>query len=155
MAREVGKDPSDLSVRCSVLLSGNLSVFALVVFVCPLYGPRIQVSAHAVLRVIILALNSVPSLPSILGLSIFSLVVLCLSFVTSHDQDMRRPDLCHCLLLSPKWCSSESHRLKVGGETVPSKWGQEGSKPNGKDRCPLSLVLLLHFETECGCCLVP
>lgn len=152
MAREVGKDTSDLSVRCSVLLSGNLSAFAFVVFVCPLYGLRIQVSAHAVLRVIILALNSVPSLPSILGLSIFSLVVLCLFFVTSHD--MRRPDLCHCLLLSPKRCSSESHRLKVG-ETVPSKWGQEGSKPNGKDGCPLPLVLLLHFETECGCCLVP
>lgn len=53
MAREVGKDTSDLSVRCSVLLSGNLSVFAFVVFVCPLYGLRIQVSAHAVLRVML------------------------------------------------------------------------------------------------------
>lgn len=84
MACEVGKDTSDLSARCSVLLSGNLPVFAFVVFVCPLYGQRIQVSAHVVLRVSILTLNNVPSsLPSILGLSMI-VFIGCLMSVLCH-----------------------------------------------------------------------
>lgn len=96
-------------------------------------------------------------LPSILGLNVIVFIGWLMPRVCSLSlavtKDMRWPDLCHCSLLKPKWCSSESHGLNVGERQFPQNGDRKAANLKGK--VGVHYLSFSSFLSEQDCHLVP